>query len=107
MLVLIFLVILRNNRNEVKFEVATAEIAIDSIPVRVFELKPDSNEAYVGLGWICHSEGNLNEAEKLYNQALKIKPDDYPAKVHLLRMQKYEKAPPKDGGEDIVTMEHK
>ncbi len=60
MLVLIFLVVLRNNKNAVKFEVANAEIAIDSIPVRVFDLKPDSTSL------ILETVGKVKSADEVY-----------------------------------------
>ena len=59
-LVLIFLVVMRNNKNAVKFEVATAEIAIDSIPVRVFDLKPDSTSM------VLETVGKVKSADEVY-----------------------------------------
>jgi RND family efflux transporter MFP subunit len=60
MLVLIFLVVLRNNKNAVKFEVANAEMAIDSIPVRVFDLKPDSTNL------VLETVGKVKSADEVY-----------------------------------------
>ena len=59
------------------------------------------------LGMECSRRKCWGDARAKFEEALKIRPDDYPAKVHFLRMQTYEAAPPTDGGEDIVTMEHK
>jgi adenylate cyclase len=48
-----------------------------------------------------------SDARRKFEEALQIKPEDHPARLHVLRMQKYESTPPDETGEDIVRMERK
>ena len=61
---------------------------------------------YAG-GMECYGRRRWTDARKKFEEALKIRPDDYPAKLHFLRMQKYETTPPEQTGEDVVNMENK
>lgn len=59
-LALIFVAILRNNRKEAQSEVSNAEITIDSIPVRIFDLEPDS------AGFVLQTVGRVKSEDEVY-----------------------------------------
>ena len=86
-------------------------------PVTTFELLavrnqplPAGTEQFLALyeeGMEFSRRRSWTDARRKFEEALQIRPDDYPARLHFLRMQKYESAPPTDTGEDIVKMDHK
>jgi adenylate cyclase len=86
-------------------------------PVTTYELVamrdhplPAGMEQFLALyaeGMEFSRRRSWTDARRKFEEALQIMPDDYPSRVHFLRMQKYEAAPPDDAGEDIVKMEHK
>lgn len=60
LLILIFLVVLRNNKNSVQYAMDNAEKSIDSIPVRIFELKADSTNL------VLETVGKVKSDDEVY-----------------------------------------
>ncbi len=78
--------------------IATRDRPVDPAMERFLALYAEGMESSRQQRW--------TDARQKFEEALKIKPDDHPARLHFLRTQKYEIAPPGESG-NIVTMEHK
>jgi len=50
---------------------------------RAIQLSPDAPEVYNNLGFICHSEGRVEEATVAFNRCLELQPDNVEAMSNL------------------------
>jgi len=55
---------------------------------RALSIKPDSNDALLGLGQLCTENGQLDRARELFQLALSLKPDNIAARIQLVQNDK-------------------
>ena len=57
---------------------------------RALAIKPDSNDALLGLGHLCTENGQMDRARELFRRALSLKADNTAARIHLVQNDKVE-----------------
>ncbi|MBP9706015.1 MAG: adenylate/guanylate cyclase domain-containing protein [Oligoflexales bacterium] len=86
-------------------------------PVRVFEVtRPDVIRQQhlisemvqsFAAGRLAYQKQAWDDAEKLFMQCIKIRPDDGPSLLYLNRIQYYREHPPGDNWDGVYTFKHK